>query len=330
MRGWTIALIVSLIVVMIILFAVCNDDDSGDTTTTSAVTSTTAPEPTTTAPAPTTTSIVEATTTTLPETTTTADDGLLEGNWAPEPLVATTFMGALGWWDGTGWVQVEEGMALPVAGGEDYQVARLGTEEVITGGPEEMICEFVPAGQGVVFDEPETVEPGSSGPKGVAISAPWPLTPHLVEEIADDGTYDAAASALLAERGLDVPDPVIKQVVRFDLEGDGVNEVAVVAEDVPPSLLGEVGDYSIVFVQRVVDGVVQSLVLEEYLLVELEEGFIPAVSALGVGAVADLNADGRMELVIPGSYYEGEWMGVWEYVNDDLGFVAQITNGCGV
>ena len=72
----------------------------------------------------------------------------------------------------------------------------------------------------------------------------------------------------LSSRGLDVASPVIKQVVRTDLEGDGVNEILVVAEDVSPGFLFELGDYSILFMRKVVDGVVQTAVLEESVAVD--------------------------------------------------------------
>ena len=327
MRGWTIALIVSLVVVMIILFAVCNDDESGDTTTTSPVTSTSVPDSTTTTAQPTTTSTSEATTTTVPGTTTTVDDGLLEGNWAPEPLIVAEY-GALGWWDGGGWVQVDSGTPLPVAGGEDYQLARLGLEGVTTGGAEDLLCDPL-LNPGVVLDDAGFLGEYPD-PVGVAISAPWTLTPFLAEEIDDDGTYGPITSGLLAERGLTVASPLIKQVLRTDLEGDGVNEVIVVAEDVPSDLIAEEGDYSLVFMQRVVGGTVETLVFAESVVVELADGETPFVLSFAVGALADLNGDGIMEVVLDSNYYEGSAVEVWEYVGDDFGLLAQISTGCGV
>jgi hypothetical protein len=56
----------------------------------------------------------------------------------------------------------------------------------------------------------------------------------------------------------------------------------------------------------------------------------PVVNSFSVGAVADLNGDGRMEIVLTNAYYEGIGVEVWEYVDDDLGLVPQISAGCGV
>jgi len=268
-----------------------------------------------------TTTSPPATTTTLPATTTTAG---VEGNWSDTPLVVTGF-GALGWWDGSGWVEVEAGTALPVAGGEDYQVAFVGLEATVSGGAPTTLCE--PLDNPGVELENELVLGDWPGPLGVAITAPWILVPHLVEEIEDDGTYSAFAAELLGERGLGVPEPAIKQLLQVDLEGDGVNEVLVVAEDVSSGLFAEDGDYSIAFMRRRVQGDVQTVILGESVVVTADS---PVVNSYSVGAVADLNGDGRMEVVVSTAYYEGIGVEVWEYVDDDLGLVPQISAGCGV
>jgi hypothetical protein len=325
--AWILAGLFVVIVVAIIFVA--GDEDQGDETTTttgsstsSSPSATTVPDTgvTTTAGEVTTTSL-PATTTTLPVTTTTAG---VEGNWSGTPLVVTGF-GALGWWDGSGWVQVESGTALPVAGGEDYQVAFVGLEATISGGAPTTLCE--PLDNPGVELENELVLGDWPGPLGVAVSAPWILVPHLVEEIEDDGTYSAFAAELLAERGLDVPEPAIKQLLQVDLEGDGVNEVLVVAEDVSAGLFAEDGDYSIAFMRRTVQGDVQTVILGDSVVVTADS---PVVNSYSVGAVADLNGDGRMEVVLSTAYYEGIGVDVWEYVDDDLGLVRQISAGCGV
>jgi len=320
-----------VVIVVIIIFTLGDEDEPGETstttTTTAAITSTspiatTVPGagPTTTTGGDTTTSL-PPTTTTIPASTTTLG---VEGNWSDTPLVVTGF-GALGWWDGSNWVQVESGTALPVAGGEDYQVAFVGLEATISGGAPTTLCE--PLDNPGVELENELVLGDWPGPLGVAVSAPWILVPHLVEEIEDDGTYSALASELLAERGLDVPEPAIKQLLQVDLEGDGVNEVLVVAEDVSAGLFAEDGDYSIAFMRRTVEGDVRTAILGESVVVTADS---PVVNSFSVGAVADLNGDGRMEVVVSTAYYEGVGVDVWEYVDDDLGPTMQISAGCGV
>lgn len=311
-----------------VVFLVANDDDEpvDSTTTSSLATTTTEPAGTTTALPVTTTSTGASTTTTAAVTTTsiaptTTTSAAVAGNWSDTPLVAAAF-GALGWWDGAGWVQVEPTTALPVAGGEDYQVALIGQEAIVAGGAPTTLCEPV-NNPGVVLENEELLG-DFPGPLGVAISAPWVITPHLVEQLEDDGTYSAFASELLAERGLDVPDPTLKQIMQVDLEGDGVNEVLVVTEDVSEGLFAQDGDYSIAFMRQTVQGDVRTSILGESVIVTATEPFVVAYS---IGALADLNGDGVMEIVLTGAYYEGIGVEVWESTNE--GPVMRIASGCG-
>jgi hypothetical protein len=267
----------------------------------------------------TTTTITTTTTTTLSSTTT---PSILEGNWADMPLVTTDF-GALGWWD-DGWFDAESEGELPVVGGEDYQTVVLDTVSATTGGPQTTVCEPLDL-LGVTLSDAELL--GSfPGPYGVAISAPWDLQPHLFEVLTDDGTYAGFASELLANRGLDVADPVVKQLIRTDLEGDGVNEVLVVAEDVTPGYLLETGDYSLAFMRKAIEGEVQTAVLGETVVLG-EEGTFAGMYTYG--GVADLNADGKMEIILDVAYWEGFSVWVFEYANDDIGPSMVLDTGCG-
>jgi len=312
-----------LLVAVMLLASACSPSETADSTTsTTAATGTTTTEspPTTESPATTTTTSA-TTTTSIPSTTTTTG---LQGTWADEPLVTAGF-GALGWWNGSEWVDAEGEGELPVTGEEDYQTVRLDEVAMTTGGPQAVVCE--PLGLiGVELDEPALLGE-FPGPLGVAISAPWTLQPHLFEEIADDGSYAGFAADLLSDRGLDVASPVIKQLFRTDLEGDGVNEVLVVAEDVPANFLMEPGDYSIAFMRKVVQGEVQTAVIHETVAHDEEDTFAGAHS---FGGVADLNNDGKTELITGSAFFEGFTVTIWEYVNDDLGPVAVLDIGCGV
>jgi len=307
-----------------LVLAACSTAGPGvETTSTQPDGTTSSSDPTTTTPETTTT--VPETTTTEPTTTTTE----LTGEWADEPLVVSKF-GALGWWDGGNWMQVDELTSLPVSGGEDYQVVLLGSDEIVSGGTPTVQCEplFNP---GVELSDVDALGDWPD-PVGLAISAPWDLTPHFIQEETDNGTYSDLARPLLAARGLDVENPVIKQVVRFDLDGNGENEVLAVAEDIEgsDSLFAEEGDYSLVFMRIVVEGEVQTAILGESIVTEVQEGTTPFILSHSVAAVADLSGDGKMEMIIHEVYYEGSGWTVWEYVNDDLGPVFQIGSGCGV
>lgn len=304
----------------LLVAAACSPDDATDTTsTTSASTTSTMSFGSTTTLPTTTTTTSTMPTTTVAETTTIPP---LEGTWADLPLVTTDF-GALGWYDG-GWVDAEDEGALPVTGGEDYQVILLDSVSRTSGGPQTTLCEPLNL-VGVTLGDPDLLG-GFPGPYGLAISAPWELQPHLFESITDDGTYAGFASDLLATRGLDVADPEIKQLFRTDLEGDGVNEVLVVAEDVTPGFLMETGDYSLAFMRKVIEGEVQTAILGDTIVLGEEDTFSGAYT---FGGVADLNGDGEMEIILDGAYFEGFSVSVFEYVDDDLGPILVLQTGCG-
>jgi hypothetical protein len=248
---------------------------------------------------------------------------LLGGDWADEPLIATDF-GALGWWDGSDWARADEFGALPVAGGEDYQVASVVGAGIVVGGPQELLCEPLDI-LGVQFGDDADELGEWPGPYGVAISAGWDIQPHLFEMIAPGLDHGGYARDLLAARGLAVDDPVIKQVIRTDLEGDGINEVLVVAQDIEGAYLPNEGDYSIAFLRKVVGGGVETAILGESVMTD--DGDFP--TGFSIGAVADLNGDGKMEIVVSAAYYEGLGVEVWEYLDDDIGPTPVLSVGCG-
>ena len=105
--------------------------------------------------------------------------------------------------------------------------------------------------------------------------------------------------------------------MRADLDGDGSLEVVVVADQLADqsNSLARPGDWSLVFVRRVVGGAPQTTVVESEVAAEADSGFLLLYK---VGAVADLNADGRMEVVMNNGYYEGAGNAVYEYADGSL------------
>ena len=79
--------------------------------------------------------------------------------------------------------------------------------------------------------------------------------------------------------------------------------------------------------RKVIDGEVQTVVLDETVVVD-EEGQFAGVYSLGT--VADLNGDAKMEIVTSGVFFESFGITVWEYADDDLGLTIRLLNGCGV
>ena len=117
------------------------------------------------------------------------------------------------------------------------------------------------------------------------------------------------------------------------LFGDGVVEVLVVAERLQGGGLAgaQAGDYSIVYLRKVIGNEVQQLVLHHSTLQNLAPDEFGYLEAFRVPTVADLDGDGQMEIVTQGFYYEGSWTEMWEYLeNGQGGAVAALSVGCGV
>lgn len=307
----------------------------GTSATTDVTGSTQQQSPSSSTPVTSTTTTLASTTTTTPSTTVpaTTTSSVIEGNWAEQPLIAYGAWGgiALGWWDGTTWVQVDANTALPVQGGETYQVALLGSTAIVEGGSQHRRgCEVSPEPlPGVQFDDGNAlhriVDDGSGGERflfGVAISAPWDLTPRSVADGESHPDLETIAVDLLEERGFVADDANIVQVVDADLDGDGTIETLVVAEET--ELANEMSDvYSVLF--AVSPSWDEPAVIADSVIPADDSGF-PATYR--VSAVADFSGDGKMELVVDGQAWENGSVTVYELT--ESGFEDRIGAGCGV
>ena len=296
------------------------DDDSAtenDTSTTSASPTTTA-SVTETTEAPTTTAAVTETTTTTTTTTTTP----------PATGVFVAPEGVLGWvTDGV--LSANDAGPVPATAGDEYRLLRPeGVVGTAAGSAAEPGC----------FGDTPYIDIGVTADAWpfdfpIGVSGGWELFPQVVEVLpTDNATYEDATRDLLAPFGIDDPDPQLLQVLRVDLEGDGVDEVIVVAERLQTGeLIGaSEGDYSVAYLRKVIEGEVQEALLGFSRVQDLAEGEFGFIEVFRVPAVLDLDGDGQMEIVTQGFYYEGSWTEAWEYVDDDLGPVVTLTVGCGV
>jgi hypothetical protein len=236
--------------------------------------------------------------------------------------------GVLGTWSGSAWVQWEAGATPP--DGDEYRVVRLADPvTTVVGSATIMPCG---AADGVPSVE-VGIEPSSGllTPTPIAVAGVPDPRPRPVEVLDPAApTYQEAAAAVVADLGIDDPAPQVSQVVRSDLDGDGTTEVVIAAHRLtdPGSLYGEPGDYAVTFLRRVVGGEIQTTVLASS-VVEPRPEYGPFVSAYPVSGFADLNGDGRMEIVLNGRYYEGASTVVHE-LRPDGSAPKVLEAGCGV
>lgn len=143
----------------------------------------------------------------------------------------------------------------------------------------------------------------------IALAASWnpmPRKPRLGDNTQD--VYVRAVREFLAGRGLPEAKVKITQIVRVDLDGDGEDEVLISATDYGEQRDGipnaaRAGNYSFVLVRRVVGAKVNTQLLggEFYPKAKV----FNAPSAYTILAVLDVDGDGKMEVIVDASYYEG-------------------------
>jgi hypothetical protein len=103
----------------------------------------------------------------------------------------------------------------------------------------------------------------------------------------------------------------ISQAYKIDLDGDGKDEVVIAANHYARGLhelsgVGNAtspGDYSLVFVRKIVDGKAQNIFIVKAVWLKGDDGGLPRGNH--ISAIADLNGDGVMEIIGYDAYHEG-------------------------
>lgn len=150
--------------------------------------------------------------------------------------------------------------------------------------------------------------------------------------------YRNIVRAELVRRGLPNPVVNITSIARADLDGDGKQEVILAASSygaegtsplTPPPHAGR-GDYSLLLLRWVRNNQAQTTVLGQSVFTRDEkddtEWQMPTLYDLG--GIADLNGDGRMELIVTDAYYEGSGAAVLEWTPAG-GLKERLNEGCG-
>lgn len=232
-----------------------------------------------------------------------------------------------GWWDGDNgtWVDTEPVTpGIPLATGSELQVASLvGPLPPVVAGAPVRDCE--PLGTWTTSLEPVI----DWGADAVAVDGSWPLIPRPVTVLSPTiPDYQRAVVEYLEQRGLsDVP-VAVDQVIRADLDGDGVDEVVVAARhpDATNGIGAQAGYFSVVLLRRVVAGGVETTAVFEDLHPVADTDF-PTMVLGSVSVIADLNGDAAMEVAIKLRHYEGIGTDVYELTSGTPNKV--LSAGCG-
>ena len=168
---------------------------------------------------------------------------------------------------------------------------------------------------------------------GVAIgtTAKWNPAPRIPKPIdRSNASYKTVVSNFLKKKGISRTTIKITEAFRVDLEGDGTEEVVIAATFYKGGLTSDakVGDYSMILLRKVVGKTVTDhLLTGDFILKNVEFG---APNEYHISTIADLNGDGKMEIVFYGSYYEGDFAGAFEMRNGKPTMIKEFEIGCGV
>jgi hypothetical protein len=156
---------------------------------------------------------------------------------------------------------------------------------------------------------------------GIAIQSPsWNVMPRLPKPVdSKDPTYVQIVEDILKTEGIVKPEVKITQAYSIDLDGDGVQEEVIVANRFAKGLREfsgvatqtSPGDYTLVLVRKTVNRSVENIFLVKAVWRKGTETTLPRANHLS--AIADLNGDGIMELVLYNAYYEGSASDVLQF-----------------
>ncbi len=315
-----------------LVVAACTTEEQstpGPTLTTTSSTSTSSTTTTTTTIAPTTTEPVASTAvdTTLPA--------------GPADALVPLFVGGadsagwlfLGAWQQDRWQEPADPSGNPIRPGVEagtrFIVSNLAGETPVVLGENTEACFDGQVGPSIDADV-AAPEPPGFGYNAVAVfQQPWPLKPRPVAVTSTSPeAYRALGEAAFADRPVDASQGDIEQLVVTDLDGDGDDEALASFEFVQPGIgPGTPGDFAGLLLIDTTTARTTDAVLLWSIDQDADEESVDVLERYRVLDVADLNGDGRMEVLVHAWYYEGASVLVYTYDGNELTRV--LATGCG-
>ena len=300
------------------------------------------PQPTLTSTTSTTTTST-TTTTTLPETTTTEAPPEMTSTTTPagpaDALVPLLIGGAnaggwlfLGAWQQDRWQESTDPSGNPIRPGLEagaaFIVSNLSGETAVTLGENAEACFDGQLGP-TIDVEVAPPEPPGYGYNAIAVlQQPWALKPRPVADTSTaPDAYRVLGEAAFADEAVDATKGAIEQLVVADLDGDGDSEALASFEFVQPSAgPGAPGDLAALLVIDTTTRTTDTVRLSA-IDAGLDDESFPIIERYRVLDVADLNGDGRMEVLVHAWYYEGAAVIAYTYDGNELTQV--LAAGCG-
>lgn len=145
------------------------------------------------------------------------------------------------------------------------------------------------------------------------VEGEWNVTPRFSTRIASNQVYKDSIEEILLEKQIIDPEVMITYILKVDLEGDGVDEVLIIAinfEDGKISPSVKSGNYSLIVLRKIVGGIVETipLVFDVY----LEDNDLAYPTFYLIDGIFDLNGDGRLDIVVEGKSWEGKEIAIFD------------------
>lgn len=162
----------------------------------------------------------------------------------------------------------------------------------------------------------------------------WKPLPREVKSIGlKNPTYLKIVNDFLRTKGITHNNTELKQAFRIDLEGDGQEEVILAANRIwampeQPRPKKPFDEYSFVLLRKIVGGKPQNFLISGRFFPKSRYEYDD--NDYTVSALADLNGDGKMEIVVYGQYYEGNSAHVFQMTGNKAVEVITLNVGCGV
>lgn len=261
---------------------------------------------------------------------------------APIPVLATTGGGLtylLGGWQGGHWLT--DAQVATRTGATTYQGWSLGRATGTARGER-------PRSMGEPCEQTLSAELRPVAPEGalrVYLPAGVRALPRPVQVLpTTNAVYTEIVRADLRRRGIAQPQVRVTGLTRTDLDGDGTQEVLIEARyfqkegpegsATSPPPAGQPGDYSLLLIRSVRGGRAVTSTLAGYLGPKQpwdsgSDQPMPLANLYRMAGVADLNGDGRMELIVYDAYYEGQGFSAYEWTPAG-GAKLRLETGCGV
>jgi hypothetical protein len=175
--------------------------------------------------------------------------------------------------------------------------------------------------------------------------APWKAVPRAIQALPlSNAVYQKVVADELKKRGIKAG-VEMTQLYKTDLDGDGADEVILVAQrpKIDASSSNPLGgggwavkayDYALVMVRKVVAGKVKNhVLLENHVTKDFDNeafsngnGEPPPRFSVWVSGIADINGDGKMELLLERVLFEGGGVDVYGW--NGKGFAKVHSWGC--